>query len=81
MIMDNYCKALDAGDESDPDTVAERLTRLLNTLDEEITAYVASGALVDDVRELKLKMISSLRADGWKVILKNSGRWIVIAPG
>jgi hypothetical protein len=81
MTMDDYCKALDAGDESDPDTVAERLTRLLNALNDEITPYVASGAIVDDVRELKLKMIRCLRVDGWRVILKDSGRWIVIAPG
>lgn len=60
-----YCTPWNAGLASESSAVAKRLARLVYALDQEITANVVSGKIVEDVHDLAVKIREKLDAEGW----------------
>ncbi len=76
-----YCRPLAAGLHSSERAVANRLARLLNALDTEISGHVVDGRIVDGVNALRADMLVSLRAEGWGITYDDSAyRWRVRVP-
>lgn len=77
-----FCRPLSAGIASSRQSVARRLSRLLNALEFEITGYVADSdsVILDRLAVLKREMLESLRAEGWRVdYLDGPNKWRVLA--
>lgn len=78
----SYCVPLAAGICSNPTSVARRLSRLLNSLEFEVTGYTVEGRILDGITSLKRDMLLSLRAQGWRVdYLETPGKWRVRQAG
>jgi hypothetical protein len=76
-----YCRPLSCGLQSSERAVAARLSRLLTSLDNEITGNVCEGAIIACVSALKRDMLLSLRSEGWRVdYLDGKERWRVLPP-
>jgi hypothetical protein len=76
-----YCRPLACGLQSSERAVAARLSRLLTSLDNEVTGNVCEGAIVACVSALKRDMLLSLRTEGWRVTyVDGAERWKVLPP-
>ena len=71
-----YCKPWNAGLQSETRAVGRRLGRLLDSLADEINPNIASGPIVEELVEVRFKIIRSLTADGWIITIPNN-RYIV----
>lgn len=74
-----YCEPWNAGLASEPKAVARRLARLLNTLGTEINDHIARGELPEELRQLRMRMLEKLRAEGWRITQGDRG-WKVLQP-
>lgn len=76
-----YCRPLACGLDSSERSVAARLSRLLTSLENEVTGNVVDGAIIACVVALKRDMLLSLRSEGWRVdYLDGKERWRVLPP-
>lgn len=78
---ERYCEPLECGLASATPSVARRLARLVEALDNEITGHVVRGKVAEDVRRFKLALWSRLERDGWVLTYDGGDRLRVYPPG
>ena len=71
LTMKAYCTPWNAGLASETKAVCRRLSRLIDSLNDEINANIAEGEIVNDVWQFKTKLIEKLRAEGWTITFTN----------
>jgi hypothetical protein len=52
----------------------------MTTLDTEINEHVVQGAIVDDIRQFRLMLLTKLEADGWSLSYGGGNRMKVRTP-
>lgn len=60
-----YCKPHNAGLYSETKAVQSRLGKLIDMLDS-IDAWTVEGAIIEDCRELRRRLVTGLEGQGWK---------------
>ncbi len=75
-----YFVPANAGIPSEPANAGKRLAKLLNALDSHVTEYIGQGALIEEIREFRNRMLAQLRSEGWQITNTETRGWYVI-PG
>jgi hypothetical protein len=70
--INKYCEPAEAGLASEAKAVGRRIGHILDALGE-VNNFLCDGQINEDCRELRMKMIERLKAEGWRIsIPKNS---------
>jgi hypothetical protein len=75
-----YCKPLEAGLESGSRSVGRRVGRLLDAMSLHVNAWICSGEILNDLHTWRIKIISSMELDGWRIKALESDRMSVLPP-
>lgn len=77
-----YLQPANAGLASTDKAVGTRAAKLLNALSHWSWAVASEGPgmIVEDTRVLRIKIIDTLRAEGWRVNLDSGDNWRVLPP-
>lgn len=71
-------KALGAGSDSEAAAVGKRLGAMLSAMGN-VNDNVASGTMVDEIRQFRMKIHDELQGAGWRIKATNNG-WRVLPP-
>lgn len=80
MSTPRYCEPWNAGLASETPAVCRRLSRLLQSLRNEINSNIVQGSINDDLRNFSLQLQSKLENDGWSFSYQGGNRLKVRAP-
>lgn len=73
-------QAANAGIHSAPKEAAKRVAKLMNSLDNNVNEYIGSGALVEEARTFRNRILAELRRDGWRITNSEARGWRVAPP-
>jgi hypothetical protein len=81
MTKKPYCKPHDAGLASETPAVCRRIGKILEALDNELTAFLVEGEILNDLRDFRYKISQGLEREGWTFSYDGGNRMKVRQPG
>lgn len=73
----SYFIPKNAGIPSEPKEAGKRVAKLLNALDSHVNEYIAEGALIEELRTFRNRILAEMRREGWQIRNTEARGWQV----